>query len=645
MTELFHWAVAALALAAIICLPGWGAVCLAEGGRRWIRRWHVVWLAGCAAGAPLLYITGRIVPFGGVAALVASAVAGGGMAMLSSVVRRRRRMGAAHRPAAWSVALVSLIALTIAMAFIELPTGGDIYPTAVRDLNPRQAMIWSIRHYGLPLQDSLFYPGRPLPMYYSLGAYPAIAAAGELGGPGVPDSWPYAIFAAVTFLATCLLAADIAGRMFASRKAASWAAVLVSVGGMDVLVNAALKLTGHPVSLGHVGAWADAHLLRIDGLYVCGLWATPHLASLAAVMVLVRWVPLDIRRRPAGVLASGMVLSGAFFLSPYVTIAAVAVMAASLAVRAARRRWRHLARHSLAVAACGLVAAVLAAPYVLDLKAADLSGGRAKLVAALPEPSIHPVSAFIPGPAGTVLDMTVQLLAELMPLLALGLLGWRACRATIRWRLQKSLLAIAVPVSLLLVLLLRSTGRVNDWGVRVAHVCQFACVVLGAGLMARSFQWGLARRAAAYAFILIGLSAAGWNMASANLGRFLVETPRNRQALYQASRFVARNTPRDEVVMFDLKMDGIDYARRWSDRRALLASEIHGSLAYTNQALLAEVRRACLEVDREGLGPEQVGQMRRFGAGVAVVPKGLVRPGMRDRLLYENSEFAVVELK
>jgi hypothetical protein len=645
MGALIHWAVSALALAAIICLPGWGALRLSEGGRSWARRWHVVWLAGCAAAAPVLYVAGRIVPFGGAAALAASTTAGAGMALLSAVLRRRQPTAEAPRPARWAVAAAALISLTIATAFIEFPTGGDIYPTAVRDWNARQAMISSIRRHGLPLQDSLFYPGRALPMYYSLGAYPAVAAAGDLGGQGVPDAWPYAIFASVTFLATCLLAGEVAGRMFASRKAASWAVVLVSAGGMDVVVNAALKLAGRAVSLGHVGAWADAHLLRIDGLYVCGLWATPHLASLAAVMLLTRWLPLDPRRRPGGVLAAGLVLSGAFYLSPYVTIAAGAAMMVSLVARVARRRWRRLARHAVALVACGLIAAALAAPYVLDLKAADLSGGRAKLLAALPAPSIHPAAALVPGPAGDVLDMTLQLLLELMPLLALGVLGWWRCEATLRRRPQKSLLAAAMPVALLLVLCVRSTGRVNDWGVRVAHVFQFSAVVLGAGLMARSSRWRRGWRACAYAFILIGLAAAGWNMASANLGRFIVTTPKHRRTLYQASRFVALNTPPDEVVMLDLGMDGVDYARRWSDRRSLLASEIHGSLAYTDQASLAEVRRACAEVDREGLGPGQVAELRRFGAAVAIIPEGLLRPGTRRRVLYENADFAVVSLK
>jgi len=417
------------------------------------------------------------------------------------------------------------------------------------------------------------------------------------------------------------------------------------VGGMDVLVNAALKLMGHSVSLGQPSAWANAAQLRIDGLYVAGLWAPPHLASAGGALLLVRWLPLDLRRRPGGCVAAGLVLSGMFYLSPYVTVAAAATMGVRLVLQFSAARRRRLGRHALSLAVCGLLAAALALPYILDLRTADLSGGQPKLAIALPRPSIHPASWLLPGPAGTVLDLATQLLLELMPLLGLGLLGWRLGQAGRRWRFNESVLVVSIPVALLLVLLVRSTGRVNDWGVRVAHVLQLSSAILGGGLMARAGSWGRFKRAGAIALILVGLSASLWQMASANLGRFLVTTPQHRWDLYQAARFIDRNMPTDAVVMFDLEIDGVNYARRWCNRRALLADQIHGSLAYTDQDALRRVEAACQAVRDNGLGPEQVRMLRQFGASAALVPADLLGGAFeRDRLAYSNKTFAVAGL-
>jgi len=647
MAQVFSFVASAVFLVLTILLPGFGVLCLAEriSPKRIAHSLHLAWLAGCVAAAPLLYIAGRLVAFGWASAIAVSAAFAVVAVALSSRIPGRLRLGTPVGMGKWALLLVAVAAVALAAPYLELSTGGDIYANVVRDWNPRQAMIWSIRNYGLPLQDSLFYPGRALPMYYSLGAYPAVAAASEVGGNTVPDAWPYTIFTALTFVAFCFLVADLAGRMFAGKRAASWAAVLIFAGGMDVLVNACLLALGKPVSLGHVGAWADAKLVRIDGLYLCAIWAPPHLSAVAAALLLVRWMPLNISARPGGCIAGAILLAGMFYHSPYVTVAAAAVICASLAVRAIRGRFRRLRTHILSVVCCALLAGVLASVYVLDLQAADLSDGRAKLAFALPQASIRPACWIVPGPVGNLLDLTIQMLLELSPLLVLGLVGCFCARSSPRWAHHRGLLALSIPLVLLMALFVRSTGRVNDWSVRVTHVLQVSCVIFGAGLMARAAAWSRVRRIAAYIFVAIGIGAAVWNMGSVNLGRFAVKTPHKRFQLHQAARFIDAKTSTDAVVMFDLEIDGINYARRWCNRRALLANLMHGSLAYTDQQSLREVKSACQAVRQNKLGPNEIGSLRQFGATVALLPIELLGEDPHAApVLYRNDAFAVVDL-
>lgn len=645
MIEFLRWSTSAASLLIMILLPGLALVALAERAGSKSRRWYVVWLAGLAGGTGIIYITSRLFGFSGTSALSASIVTGLFVPVLSRLRYRRIHLAPPAKTHVWATICVALVTVTIATAYVEFPMGSDFIATSVRDWNPRQAMIWSIRNLGLPLQDSLFYPGKSLPMYYSVGLYPLIAAAGQIGGATVPNAWPFTIVSAVTFLAVCLLAGDLAGRTFASRTAASWTSVFICVGGMDVLVNASLMLSGQPVSLGHVGAWAAGEQLRIDGLYVCALWAVPHLAAAAGALVILRWLPLDIRKRPMACLAAGLIIAGMFYLSPYVTVAAGAIIAANLAIQATRGRWKRWSTHALSLGCCGIIAAALVLVWVIDLQAADLSAGKSKLLLALPSASIHPVSRLVNNWVGRWLDLEVQMVLELAPVALLGLLGWVYCKPSRRWRLQGRILAVSFPVILVLALTVRSTGRINDWGVRVTHLLQMSAAILAGGLMARWKSWPAITRAVTCGFILLGASATVWQMGSANVGRFLVTTPNRRGELHEAAQYVDRSAAKDAIVMFDLGIEGGNYARRWSNRRALLSDLVHGSMSYTDQAKKDEVLSACRSVETDGLGVKQAQMLLRYGASVALVRTQLISDAPPAAVLYTNDAFAVVDLR
>jgi len=641
MTPFLGGLAAAFALVWMVLWPGLGLVRLAERAPwRSVRTWTAAWLAGLAVSAVVLYVSGRVAGFSGVGSLIATTVAGGVFWLAGRWVRARPpRAATVHLPR-WAWAVLVLATLSLGTAYVEFAGTSDLYAIAVTDWNERQAAVWAVEHDGLPLTNSVFYPGRKIPMYYPVGGYLAVAAAGRVTGNAVSDAWPYAIMTMCVFFSLVYLAADTAGRMFGLPGAAAWAVVLVLTGGFDVVVNVALYATGHAVSLGHVGAWAPSQFLRIDGLYEGAMWAMPHLAPSAIALVLLQWMPLDVRRRPGAVVATGLVWGGMFYLSAYGGVAFGAILLVWLAVQAWKRRRRALRQ----AAALGLSAAVAAASlmvWVIDIRAADCSGGSPKLILGLPPPAIYPVSALV-GTSLPVADLAVQWLLEVLPVAALGLAGWLAVRKRARAAPAGGVLGWAIPTVAVLTLAVQSPGW-NIWALRTAHFLQTAGAVLGAGWMAAAGSRTLRRLA--LVGIAIGLSATVWEAATENVGRFVMVKPPERFALYQAAEFIDRHTPPDAVVAIDPTISGSSYARRWSNRRALLENSNQGSRLFCDPSDLARIEALQAAMARQGVDAGMAGRLRDAGATVALVPARSAGAGLPpESVLYRNSAFAVIDL-
>jgi hypothetical protein len=140
------------------------------------------------------------------------------------------------------------------------------------------------------------------------------------------------------------------------------------------------------------------------------------------------------------------------------------------------------------------------------------------------------------------------------------------------------------------------------------------------------------------------MSSTLWEIGTENLGRFFVQKPPQRYALFDASRFIRCNTPADAVVMIDPAIVGIDYARRWSDRRSLLASEVHGSMAYTDPKAMRKVKDVCKQVSRVGLTRDLAGRLRELGATHALLPASNAQAGAQPGIVFANQAFVVVDL-
>jgi len=260
----------------------------------------------------------------------------------------------------------------------------------------------------------------------------------------------------------------------------------------------------------------------------------------------------------------------------------------------------------------------------------------------LPRASIHPVSRFVAGPVGEAMDTVVQALCGLLPVAALGLAGWRLCPIPAHLRVHGRAMAAAIPTIAVLVLIFHSTGVYNDWGMRATHLLQIAAAILGGGLMAslcRRVGWATVLVLCA---VGVGLLSTAWEMAAENAGRFLVVKPANRHELYQAADFIRRNADSQAVVMVDPGIEGMEYARRWSDRRGLMTGYL---IAYADAESFAAVRLACREVAETGLGPRQARRLAAFGAGVALVRVQKLSPDLDERrIIYRNRRFAVADL-
>jgi hypothetical protein len=644
MSVALSWLVSLVGLLWIILWPGWGLLRLARVSPPGPRYWHMAWILGSAASAPLFYISGRAFGFSGAAVLITATLAGAILLVMSRRGKPRVPLDPLPR-LPWGIKLaLAGVALSIALPYAEWHTTRDIYANSVTDWHGRQATIWSLERYGLPAQDALFYPGKSVAMYYPSGGYLAVAAAASLGGANVPQALPFAIFAALTFLAMALLVAETATRVFGSARAGRWAAILATVGGLDALVNLSLAAGGRKISFGHVAAWASATDLRIDSLYSATLWACPHVVAVCGAFVLLRWLPLNARRRPGVFLVATILLAGMFYFSPYVTLAMGAYLAAVLLGQALRGRWRRWICNVSHLGASGILAAALALPLMLDLARADLSSGGGKLFLGVPLPTIHPIAAMAGPSVGRWGDLFLQVLLMLLPLVALGLGGWLLCRPRVRWRYFAGLMGWTIPLGVLMAVVVRSTGVCNDWGSRAPHLLQLSSMVLGGGMLAAAASWQRWKRVALYLLVAAGMSSTLWEIGTENLGRFFVQKPPQRYALFEASRFIRDKTRADAVVMIDPAIAGIDYARRWSDRRSLLASEVHGSMAYTDPKAMRKVKDVCRQVSHAGLTPDLASQLRELGATHVLLPISNAEAGAQSGVVFSCQAFVVVDL-
>ena len=549
-----------------------------------------------------------------------------------------------------AVLVLAVLVLAVLLPYIEISTDSDIYQCIVGDWDGREAVIWSIDNFGLPLQNPFYYPGKPVRMYYPLFFYLMPAAVSTItSGIPIVASW---LFGTVMIaVALCWILAEYTGSLV--RKPAVWiwtVCVAMFVGGFDWLVVSAKFITGclrgnSPQIVRHVDAWANASQMRVINIYASVIWIAPHVCALLMFLFLILLMPVSIKRTARAIL-SGIVLAAIFGLSPYVFIVAAVVLLLywlRIFYRAVfkGKSWALLWGFWVMLFVC----AVILVPYVWDLQKADLSAAKSKLAMQVPESDIAVFTRlFSDAPVWRLLDMPIYFFAELGPLLLLAVIGYK-------WVLKKRALTHrswylvwAVCGSFVIASLFGSTGKYNDLGMKAALIVQAGLVVFATIALVQWKDWQRKYRIAIATLIFAGFVSVAWEIGAVGLSRFILHYPADRFELYKACRYISEHTPENAVIAVSPGLRRSDRARRWMERRTMIAG--YWSLAYAEPMLLHKTRMLNDSLFSDSFDETTLGQLRENNVSYVLVK---IQPedfhsDLLD-MVYRNSDYVVMAVR
>lgn len=352
--------------------------------------------------------------------------------------------------------------------WVDLDVAGKLYqPLTIFDSVKHAATTQAIYDSGAPPRDAFFL--RPERSSYYYFFYTLAALAMRLCG-GLVDA--KAAVGAVVFwtgigvYGLVRLTLDRAGldaAIPAPRRPLLIVAVLAA-GGLDILAVLALAWSRHywvadPLQWNEqVGAWFEDVL-----------WVPHHVTALiAGTLGLVALCgALDEGRKPnAAIALAGICFAASLGLSVWVTVGFAATVAAWCVILLVERRWRALGL----VVVAGIIALVLAAPQLMDLKAGRAAGSSFPIAAGIRQ--------FLPAEL-LFADGAPRLIAQLLllPVNYAIEFGALAIGALVYWRLRRAgtlpggefarVLTIAAVTGLVGGAFLRSTLFNNDLGWRL----------------------------------------------------------------------------------------------------------------------------------------------------------------------------------
>lgn len=399
-----------------------------------------------------------------------------GLAALGPAIRGlRSRIDLAA--AAGALALMLLWLGIVAYALIDIDTGTGLYqPVTVIDLVKHASLTRTIAEGGLPPLDPFF--ARPERAGYYYFFYTLCALVDSAGGALVNGRTAFAGMAFWTGIGLLglldrLLTATGLVRGASPRRVRLATLLLLPAGGLDILLVIRNRIeTGLWIPMPE---WLNEQVLNWPSSLV---WVPHHVAG-----ALAGWLGLltlaeaaDGQRRAPGatIVMAGIAFAACAGLSVWVCLGTVAAAGTWLALLTIERRWRDAGR----LGAAGLVAALLAAPYLSGLLVSRSETGQAIVFAVR---SFGPVEGMADG---SVLNLLRLILLPLNYYLALGVF---AAGAFLFWRIVPRseahasqagrLLTIVAASSLLIGGFLRSAILYNDLGWRVVLLAQVATLV------------------------------------------------------------------------------------------------------------------------------------------------------------------------
>jgi hypothetical protein len=445
-------------------------------------------------------LTGRLAGWPAVFGFYAAAALGFAWICGLRLARRQRNQGAGNYRQWLPFAAAAAVWLAIAVfSQVDLQIGNRLYyPVSALDNSLRTSFVHSVEATGIPPQNPLFTPGPPVTLRYHY-FWMMMCSLVERLAPSLANARQALIGG--TFWCGIGLMGLVALylRLFANhdparfRKRALTAILLLGITGLDIIPTfflLLLHLRGWlPFVLPSVEWWNE----HVDWFLYSALWAPHALASLLAAMMglLLLWqVPVAPGR--AGFVkysaAAAVALASSIGESIYVAF----VMATFLAAWTVITIWKKWRREAAALILAGVLCAILALPYLLNLREpAAPNAGDFPLQFTVRAFSL---AALVPTwglSAGWRLVLVNGALLPLNYLLEFGFfflagqLWWRKRRASGRPFSRADLASVAmVATATLICSFLRSSViGCNDLGWRGFLVAQFVLVLWATDLL------------------------------------------------------------------------------------------------------------------------------------------------------------------
>lgn len=273
----------------------------------------------------------------------------------------------------------ALWVLVAAVSLTDLEMGGGLYrSTTTIDYAKHVAVTDAISRTGLPPMNPSFFTGRPVSLYYYYFWFEQCSLVDQLGGRFVDPR--AAVQAGTAWIGIALVAIVLVFVREFYPQNLTGDAELVAVGlllvtGLDLIPFAGYYIVSffmdHGRDLFAMEVWNEQVAAWIDAV----LWTPHHVAGLIACMtgfLLLQCRPEMFNgHRAVNVFFAGCAFASAVGLSVWVALAAVFIVLGWTVVALGKRWWSEIPRFGFA----GVIAALLAAPYLVDLARANQRSG------------------------------------------------------------------------------------------------------------------------------------------------------------------------------------------------------------------------------------------------------------------------------
>lgn len=273
------------------------------------------------------------------------------------------------RPGRLVLAVVAAWLVIATLSLVDLQFGNRLYmPFSAHDLSTHTAFVAALARDGVPPHNPFFFAGQPAPLRYHYFFYIPCALVDLLGGSLVTAR--LSIIAGILWEGAGLMALIALYLRFFQQKGGEQierrtliAVSLLAVTGLDIVLMFFADLSG--TYLVPVISWWTERIAVWDTTM---LWAPHSVAGLVAGLAgfLLVWDAAwreQMRHWMLGVAAGALAFASAAGTSIYLSGTLAVACLLWLVIALAKRWWRQAA----VLAAAGVLAVVLLAPYILQV--------------------------------------------------------------------------------------------------------------------------------------------------------------------------------------------------------------------------------------------------------------------------------------